>query len=112
MDDDDPKRLRIVHVAETSLLAVEGDGSLIGAVRVNAAEHLHQRRLARAVLAEKGMDLADLYSKIDIVQRLHACKALADAAHLKHCRHRIISKVQRVPPTLPRQARLCARRRI
>ena len=69
------------------LLAVEDDRPLIAAAGIDAAEHLHQRRLARAVLAHEGMDLAGLHGEVDVAQRLHACKTLADAAHFKHCRH-------------------------
>ena len=39
-------------------LALEEDLALVAAVRVDAAEHLHQGRLAGAVLAADGVDLA------------------------------------------------------
>src|SRR5262249_21169940 len=51
----------------------------------------HQRRFSGAVLTDQRVDLAGLHGEIDVAQRLHARKALADAAHLQHCRHRIMS---------------------
>ena len=105
VDDDDPERLDVVDVAKAPLLAIEDDRPLIAAVGVDAAQHLHQRRLAGAVLAHQGMDLAGVHGEIDVAQRLHACKALADAAHFKHCRHRILSSAkwagQRASARLP-----------
>ncbi len=69
----------------------KNDRPLVAAAGIDAAEHLHQRRLAGAVLAHEGVDLAGLHGEVDVAQRLHACKALADAAHFKHCRHWIVS---------------------
>src|SRR5262249_29011319 len=34
------------------------------------------------------MDLAGIHGEIDVAERANARKALADAAHLQHCRHR------------------------
>ncbi|MEY9883995.1 hypothetical protein ABIA43_005529 [Bradyrhizobium sp. USDA 328] len=90
MDDDDAERLGIVDVAEATLLALEDDGALVAAMRIDPAEHLHQRRLAGAVLADEGVDLPGLDLEVDVAQRLHTGKALADVAHLQHCGHRII----------------------
>src|SRR3954467_5736881 len=90
MDDDDAERLGIVDVAEAALLAIEDDGALVAAGRVDAAEHLHQRGLAGTVLADEGVDLPGFNREVDIAQRLHAGKALADVTHLQHCSHWII----------------------
>ena len=89
VNDDDPERLGIVDIAKAPLLAVEGDRPLIAAERIDAAEHFHQRRLAGAVFTDQRVNLAGLDGEIDVTQRRHACKALADAAHLEHGRHRI-----------------------
>ena len=48
---------------------------------VDATEHLHQRGLARAVLAQKRHDLAASQLEIHMVQRLYAGKRLADIVH-------------------------------
>ena len=58
MDDDDAERARCRRCARTPLLALEEDLALVGAVRIDAAQHLHQRRLAGAVLAADRVDLA------------------------------------------------------
>ena len=89
VNDDDPERLGIVDIAKAPLLAVEGDRALIAAVGIDPAQHLHQRRLAGAVFAHQRVNLAGLDGEIDVAQRLHACKALADTAHLEHGGHRI-----------------------
>src|SRR5262245_41938250 len=64
---------------------------------IDAAQHFHQGRLARAVFADERVDLAGLDLEIDVAQRLHAGKALADAAHLEHCRHRLVSRRTAAP---------------
>ena len=87
MNDDDAERLGIVDVAEVPLLAVIDDAAVIAAVRIDAAQHLHQGRLAGAVLAHQGMDLALPDGEIDVVQRLHAGEGFADAAHFEQCGH-------------------------
>src|SRR6266404_6126373 len=85
MDDDDAERLGIVDVAEVPLLAVIDDAAVVVAVGIDAAQHLHQRRLAGAVLAHQGMDLALPDGEIDVVQRLHAGEGFADTAHFEQC---------------------------
>jgi hypothetical protein len=50
---------------------------------VNAGEHLHQRRLARAVFADDRVDLAFAECKIDIPDRWNAAKRLRRALELK-----------------------------
>src|SRR5262249_57962393 len=59
------------------------DQNLAGVFPVRAAEDLHQRRFARAVLAEQHVDVAGLERQIDAVERDHAGKRLADTAHLE-----------------------------
>ena len=75
---------------EPALLALEDDLALVGAVRVDAREHLHQRRLAGAVLAADGVDLARLDREVDVAQRLDAGERLGDAAHLQDRVHRAL----------------------
>ena len=87
VDDDDPEPLAVVDVAEAALLAVEDDGPLVLARGIDPAQHLHQGRFAGTVLADESVDLAGFHREIDVTQRAHAGKALADAAHLQHCRH-------------------------
>ena len=84
VDDPDAGGLRRVRVAERDLLAVDADRPVVG--RVDAGEHLHQRRLAGAVLADDRVDLAGAQVEVDAVQHLDADEALADARHLEQRR--------------------------
>jgi hypothetical protein len=52
-------------------------------MRVDARQHLHQRGLAGAVLADHGVDLAGAHAQVHVLQRGHAVKALRDAAHVE-----------------------------
>src|SRR6185295_4061783 len=47
--------------------AVDDDGTAVGAV--HAAEDADQRRLARPVLADDGMDFAEADVEVDVVER-------------------------------------------
>ena len=71
--DADAGRDRIVIVREMAGGAVDFDRA--GIRLMNAAQDLHQRRLARAVLAEQRVDLAARNLQINVGQRLHARKA-------------------------------------
>ena len=51
---------------------------------VEPVEDVHQRRLAGAVLAEQGVDLALPQVEVDVVVRDDAREALRDVAHLEH----------------------------
>ena len=54
----------------------------------DAGEDVHERRLAGAVLAEEGMNLAALEVEIDAAQSLHAAEMLGDPAHDEQRRRR------------------------
>ena len=56
---------------------------VVGAVRVHPRQHLHQRRLAGAVLAADRVDLAAAHRQVDVLQRLDAGEGLGDPAHLQ-----------------------------
>ena len=66
---------------------VDQDLALVGLVE--AVEHVHQRRLARAVLAQQRMDLARLDDQIDGVVGHERAEPLRDAAQLQF--HRCLS---------------------
>ena len=73
---------RCIHVFNGERLAEIFDGSLIHGV--NAGETFHQRRLARAVLADQHMNLAAQQIEIHVLQRLDAGKVFADAPHFQY----------------------------
>ena len=83
VDDDDAQMLAVVDAFEMAILPAIDDLAVIGAGRIDARQHLHQRRLAGAVLADHGMDLAFLDAEVDVRQRLHARERLGDVAHLE-----------------------------
>ena len=85
VDDRDARRLRLDGVGEADLLAVDQD--LAPVLVVHAGQHLHQRRLAGAVLPDDRVDLARLAVQPDPVEHLDAEEALADVAHLEQRRH-------------------------
>ena len=72
----EPARIR--GVAHRDHLAIGQDLALVSPV--GAAQDLHQRGLARAVLAHHHVDLAGVQRQRDLVQRQHAGKAFGDAA--------------------------------
>ncbi len=69
VDDADAAALAGPDVLEVTGLTVEDDLALVAAVRVDAAEHLHQRGLAGAVLAADRVDLAMAYREVDLAER-------------------------------------------
>ena len=77
----DPAVDRVLGRAEHDLLAVEQDLALVGPVE--AVEDVHQRRLARAVLAEEREHLALAQVEIDLVVRDDPGEPLRDAPHLE-----------------------------
>ena len=72
-------RARVVGVGEQHGFAVDGNRALGGFEQ--AIEHLDQRRLARAVLANEGVRLMRVNIEIDVIVGDEIAKALDDAPH-------------------------------
>ena len=72
---------RVAGAAEVLDVIVEEDDALVGGVE--PVEHVHQRRLARAVLAEQAVDLARLDDEIDVVVGDEAAEPLGDSAEFE-----------------------------
>src|SRR5438552_10244077 len=83
-DDGDAEPSRVRRRFQPHRLAIEQDLARVGTLR--AAEDAHQRRLPRAVLSEKEMDVARVHRKRDVVERADAREALGDSAHLEERR--------------------------
>ena len=81
----DARRHRLRHGQAAVLPDAGADHTGVG--RDDAAQHLHQRRLARAVLADQADDLAHADGQADTVERHDAGVALADADQFEK-RHR------------------------
>ena len=68
------------------LLPMKDDRPGVG--RDEAEQHLHQRTLARAVLAQKAEDFPCVEIEINAVDRPHGAKAASDPAHFEKLAHR------------------------
>ncbi len=79
VDDADAEILRRFRRGQGHFLTVEQDAAAIGVIDTGQA--FHQRRLARAVFAHQGMDLAGVKVEIDRLQRVDTGKALVDPLH-------------------------------
>ena len=66
---------------DLDLLAEPGDLALVGTM--HAREHLDERRLARAVLAEDAVHLAGQHLEVDAAQRLNAGEGLRHASDVE-----------------------------
>ena len=88
----DAARDRLGRVMDRDALAVDAD--LAGVGRDEPVEDVHQRRLARAVLAQEGVDLASSHGQRDVVVRQRPrLESLCDPAHLQNRRrlaHRLL----------------------
>ena len=86
MDHADPGLQRVEGGVEHRLFAVDEDLALIAAGLpdyIHAEEDLHQRGLARAVLAAQAQNLSRTQREIDVGEDLIAEEVLFDAAHLQ-----------------------------
>ena len=81
VDHVDAARDRVRGTRDGDFLAVEQDRPLVRPGQ--PVEDVHERRLAGAVLAEQGVDLAGADLQIDLVVGDHARIALGDAPHLE-----------------------------
>ena len=68
-----------------------------------AGQHLDQRRLAGAVVAEQADDLALVDVEVDVVERLHAAVELADVLHADE-----VSAIAQVPAWCRRSSQECS----
>ena len=66
VNDDDAQPLAVVDALEMAFLSAKDDLPVVGAVRIDTGKDLHQRRLAGAVLADHGVDLALFDGEIDV----------------------------------------------
>ena len=79
VDEGDARLLDRLDRGSGEVGAVEGDGAGVG--RVRAGQDVHEGGLARAVLAEKGVDLPARDVEVHAPQDGDAAERLVDAAH-------------------------------
>ena len=70
----------------------------------NAGEYVHQRRFARAIFAQQGMNFALLNGQIHAFENRHAVKGLADAPHVQYTHSPHSVKKRAAAPALSRSA--------
>src|ERR1700684_3365419 len=87
MDDYDAKMLAVGDARKAALQPLKDDLPFIRTVRVNPAQHLHQGRLAVAILTADRVDLAFADRNIDIAERDDAGKSLSDPPHFQNGSH-------------------------
>ena len=79
VDDADAERLRVARAVDLDLLAKKLDRAAVA--RVDAGQHLHERRFAGAVFADERHDLALADLELRIVQRVDAREVFLDPGH-------------------------------
>src|SRR3984957_11631223 len=87
MDDYDAKMLAVGDARKAAFQPLKDDLPFIRTVRVNPAQHLHQGRLAGAILTADRVDLAFADRQIDVAQRDDAGKSLSDPPHFQNGSH-------------------------
>ena len=89
VDDDNAGGFGCLQVLELDLLAFEEDLPVVGSMRIHARKHLHQRGLARAVLATDRMNLTAVDGKVHVIKSPYSWKLFGDVSHLQNgVRHR------------------------
>jgi len=77
----DARRHGVAGAGEPLDDVVEQDLALVGLVQ--AVQHVHERGLARAVLAEQRVDLSRFDDEVDVIVGHEAAEALGDAAEFE-----------------------------
>jgi len=81
VDHADPCGHRVTGTREVLHLVVEQDLALVRLVQ--AVQHVHECRLAGAVLPQEAVDLTGLDREVDVVVRHQCAEAFGDAAQLE-----------------------------
>ncbi|MNM95820.1 hypothetical protein D3C81_1082790 [compost metagenome] len=85
MNDADAQRLTVAQSLERSRRAIEDNFTGEAAMRINAAEDLHQGRFASAILAADRMDFTIADLEVDPTKCLHRAEAFLDITHIENC---------------------------
>ena len=81
VDQPDAQPHRVGRPLHVDRVAAQEDRAFVR--RMDAVDDLHQRRLARPVLADECDDLAAVDGEVDVGQRDHGRKAFGDSRHLQ-----------------------------
>jgi hypothetical protein len=96
VDDLDAEPRGVLRPVDVHGLAGEADLARVDGM--DARDALDQRRLARAVVAHEGHDLARRDVEVDLVERLNRTEGLRDPLQLEHRRVTHCFSPPRVPP--------------
>ncbi len=88
VDHGDAVRRRLDRIVDAHQFAVEAD--IAGVGQYEPDQHLHQRRLARAVLPEDAVDPPTVEGQVDAVAGDHSTEALGDPDQLDGGRGQIV----------------------
>ena len=85
VDHADAVRIGVLGIADFNGLPADEDFTGVGIV--DAGDHIHQRRFAAAVFAEKGEDFALAHAERNVVVRDYAAERLGDMAQFNGVFH-------------------------
>ena len=83
VNNNDTQFLGILYIVKLTDFTVVNDITFVCAIRINAAQHIHQGGFSGTVLADQCMDLALFNLEVDVVQCLDAWKSLCDVFHFQ-----------------------------
>ena len=78
----DPVMEGVLRRADQDLFAADINLAFVGII--NSRQHVHQRRLSAAVLAEHGQNLPFIQSEIDVLVRHDVTERLGDVSEFQH----------------------------
>src|ERR1044071_5099047 len=84
MDDDEAHFFRVVNILKPTFLALEIDFPAIRAIRIHAAQHIHQSRFSCSVFSYQGVYLTLAHAKAYVIKSLNARECLCNIAHLQN----------------------------
>ena len=83
MNNNNPFCFTVLNICKSADLTVVNNVSLVGTVRINSAENIHQRRFSCPVLTYQSMDLSLFNLQIYIVQCLYTRESLGNIFHFQ-----------------------------
>ncbi|MOA14569.1 hypothetical protein D3C78_1346770 [compost metagenome] len=83
MNDGDTFTLGIANMSRLQRLSGKYDFALVASVRIDTAQHFHQRGFPRAIFTTQRDDFAGIQAQAYIVDGFHRAKSFGDAFHFQ-----------------------------
>ncbi|MNY31331.1 hypothetical protein D3C86_1654910 [compost metagenome] len=83
MNDGNTFPLGIANMSRLQRLSGEDDFALVTSVRIDTAQHFHQRGFSRAIFTTQRDDFAGIQAQAYIVDGFHRAKSFGDAFHFQ-----------------------------